>query len=333
MKNLKIYFVESEFENEKILGREAREYVLSEFDEEEYEIVKSFSDISPTGFPYVILSLDMPLITKEYLIRLLKTASKQKIGRCVLGGEHSEFCLVLGEGRKTYFVEDKVFLQLGGAKSYNMVYNTLRKRINSRLIKDGVILLGEEFHIDDTAIVESGATLISPTTLRGKTIVKSGAMVENSIVLDSTIESFAQITCSHLTSSYVGENSTVGPFARLREGKILENCRIGDFVEVKNSILHNGVKCAHLAYVGDAEVGERTNVGCGSVFCNYDGKNKHRTYVGNEVFIGANVNFVAPLKIGDGTYIAAGTTVTKDTAENGFVIGRVRQENKGTKQK
>ncbi|MBO7151448.1 MAG: hypothetical protein J6V77_01305, partial [Clostridia bacterium] len=165
MKNLKIYFVESEFENEKILGREAREYVLSEFDEEEYEIVKSFSDISPTGFPYAILSLDMPLVTKEYVDRMLKYALRKGISKVIFGGEDNGFCMGIDGGKGTYFTESPVFLQLGGAKNYNMVYNTLRKRINSRLIKDGVILLGEEFHIDDTAIVESGATLISPTTL------------------------------------------------------------------------------------------------------------------------------------------------------------------------
>lgn len=333
MKNLKIYFVKSEFQKEKILGRRAEEYILKEFEGVEYKIVKDFSEVDFSEMPLAILSLDMPLATKEYLDRMLKYALKKGVSKVVFGGEDNGFFLQVDSGKSTYFAESTVFLQLGGAKNYNMVYNTLRKRINSRLIKDGVILLGEEFHIDDTVVVESGATLFSPTTLKGATTIKANATIENSIVIDSEICSGAQIICSHLTSSYVGEKTTVGPFARLRDGKIMKNCRIGDFVEVKNSILHDGVKCAHLAYVGDAEVGERTNVGCGSVFCNYDGKRKHRTSVGRDVFIGANVNLVAPLRIGDGTYIAAGTTVTKDTAENGFVIGRVRQENKGTKQK
>lgn len=333
MKNLKIYFVESPYQDQKILGREAKEHILNEFAGIECQIVKEFSEIDFSVLPIAVLSLDMPLITEEYLVRLLKTASKQKIGRCVFGGEHSEFCLVLGEGRKTYFVEDEVFLQLGGAKNFNMVYNSLRRRIMSRLIQDGVLLLGDDFHIDDTVIVEEGVTLHSPLTLKGNTTVKSGAVIENSVISDSTICENAHITCSHLTSSQVGKNTTVGPFARLRDANIGENCRIGDFVEVKNSTLERGVKCAHLAYVGDALVGERTNVGCGSVFCNYDGKNKHHTTIGKNVFIGANVNLVAPLKVGDGTYIAAGTTVTKDIADNGFVIGRVRQENKETKPK
>ena len=331
MKNLKIYFVESPCQSEKILGREAKDYLFNEFEGIECQIVKDFSDVDFSRLPVAVLSLDMPLVTKEYLVRLLETASKQNVDKYVFGDEESQFCLVVGGGRKTYFVEDEVFLQLGGAKNYNMVYNSLRRRIMSRLIKDGIVLLGEDFHIDDTVIVEKGVTLHSPLTLKGNTVVKSGAVIENSVISDSTICENAQITSSHLTSSHVGENSTVGPFARLRDARISENCRIGDFVEVKNSTLERGVKCAHLAYVGDAVVGERTNVGCGSVFCNYDGKRKHRTTIGKDVFIGANVNLVAPLKVGDGTYIAAGTTVTKDTRDNGFVIGRVRQENKDFK--
>ena len=158
-------------------------------------------------------------------------------------------------------------------------------------------------------------------------------MIENSTIIDSEIEEGASVTCSHLYHSKVGKNTTVGPFARLRDADIRDNCRIGDFVEIKNSQLNNGVKCAHLAYVGDAKVGDNTNIGCGSVFCNYDGKLKHHTEVGKNVFIGANVNLVAPLSIGDNTYIAAGTTVTKDVTDNGFVIGRVRQEIKDTKPK
>lgn len=333
MKNLKIYFVESPYQNEKILGRSVKEWMLSEFDGMECQIVKDISKVDFSALPMAVLPLDMPLLTKKYLVRLLENAQNQGIGKVIFGGEDSLFCLVTGRGRVTYFVEDEVFLQFGSAKNCNIVYNGLRKRVIFRLIQDGVILQGEDFHIDDTVVVESGVVLKSPLTLKGNTVVKSGAVIENSIIVDGEIHRNAQITCSHLTSSKVGENTTVGPFARLRDGDIRENCRIGDFVEVKNSILESGVKCAHLAYVGDAVVGERTNVGCGSVFCNYDGKRKHRTTVGKDVFIGANVNLVAPLKVGDGTYIAAGTTVTKDTMDNGFVIGRVRQENKETKPK
>ena len=103
---------------------------------------------------------------------------------------------------------------------------------------------------------------------------------------------------------------------------------MGDFVEIKGSSLGDGVKSAHLAYIGDAVVGEGTNIGCGTVFCNYDGRKKHRTEVGSGCFIGANVNLVAPLAVGDGAFVAAGTTVTRDVEGGEFVIGRARQESK-----
>ena len=333
MKNLKIYFVESEFQDLEILGRKAKDYIFNEFDCVEYEVVKDICDIDISVCPIAVLPLDAPLITQEYLFRMTEFAKRKGVDKLYFGDEHSPYFLKVGKGKTTYFVEGQVFLQLGGAKNYNMVYNTIRKGIILRLIQDGILLLGEEFHIDDTVIVENGVTIKSPTTLKGNTVIRQGVVVENSILIDSEIEEGASVTCSHLYHSKVGKNTTVGPFARLRDADVRDNCRIGDFVEVKNSILHTGVKCAHLSYVGDAKVGDDTNIGCGSVFCNYDGKLKHRTEVGKNVFIGANVNLVAPLSIGDNTYIAAGTTVTKDVTDNGFVIGRVRQEIKDTKPK
>ena len=107
-----------------------------------------------------------------------------------------------------------------------------------------------------------------------------------------------------------------------------DNVKVGAFVELKNAYVGKGTKIPHLSYVGDAELGENVNVGCGVVFANYDGKKKQKSKVGNNVFIGCNVNIVAPVNIADDTYICAGTTVTKDTQPGDFVIGRVRQENK-----
>lgn len=331
MKNLKIYFVSSGREDEFILGKKAKDYLFCQFQGYDFEVVNSVDDIESDVFPRAVLPLDMPLVTEKYLVRTLKFACDKGANRVVFGDCHSPFGVFVCEGDKTYFLSDDVFLQLGGAKNNYIVYNTIRKRILDRLLDKGVTLLGDDFHIDDTVAVESGATLKSPVTLSGHTVVKGGAFIENSIVLDSTVESGVVVTSSHISASQVGENSSVGPFARLRGAEVGGNCRIGDFVEVKNSSLKSGVKCAHLAYIGDADVGESTNIGCGTVFCNYDGEKKHRTAVGKKCFIGANVNLVAPVVVDDGVYVAAGTTVTKDIAKNGFAIGRVRQENKNKK--
>ena len=122
------------------------------------------------------------------------------------------------------------------------------------------------------------------------------------------------------------------PFAHIRPNCIFgDNVKIGAFVEVKNSFIGNGTKVPHLSYVGDAEIGENVNIGCGVVFANYNGQIKQKSKIGNNVFVGCNVNIVAPVTIADDTYICAGTTVTNDTNVGDFVIGRVRQENKKRK--
>ncbi len=326
MQDFKLVFVESDNMEQTILGRKAKDYLFNEFQDYEYQIVQYNSVVENMASPLVVLSLDMPLVTEEYIVRTLNTMKSKGIGRVVFGGEDSSFGVFVKEGKSSFFCSHDEILKLGGSKSYNIVYNTLRERIISSIIDGGAYLIGEEFHIDSTVLVEEGATLVSPLTLKGDTHIMKGAVVENSIVSDSIISEGATVTSSHLTASQVGENSSVGPFARLRGAVIGANCRIGDFVEVKNSTFYDGVKSAHLSYVGDSEVGEKTNVGCGTVFCNYDGKLKHRSKIGEGCFIGANVNLVAPITVGDRAYIAAGTTVTKDVADGEFVIGRVRAE-------
>lgn len=191
-----------------------------------------------------------------------------------------------------------------------MVYNEIRKRAKEKLEKGGVLCFGDA-EADFTATIEPGAILCGNVKIKGNSHVCNGAKITDSVIENSRI----------------GENSTVGPFAYVREGsEIGKNCRIGDFVEIKASKLGDGVKVAHLAYVGNAEVGDNVNVGCGAVFCNYDGFKKHKTLVGKGAFIGANVNLVAPLKVGDGAYIAAGSTVTKDLPDGAFCIERTTQQ-------
>lgn len=132
---------------------------------------------------------------------------------------------------------------------------------------------------------------------------------------------------NYIEGAKIGENCTVGPFARLRKESVIgRNCKIGNFVEIKNSHLGKNVKIAHLTYVGDAEIGDNCNLGCGVVFCNYDGKNKHKCKVGQNVFVGSNSNLIAPLVVGDDCFIGAGTTVTEDLECGSFAIGRVKQK-------
>lgn len=181
-------------------------------------------------------------------------------------------------------------------------------------------------YIDDGVVIGAGTVIYPNNHLLGNTVIgKNVVIMPNNIITDSEIADNTEITASVLKSAKVGVGTKVGPNAYLRPNAVIgENCRIGDFVEIKNSNIGNGTKISHLTYVGDADVGKTCNIGCGVVFVNYDGKNKYRSAVGNNCFIGSNCNLVAPVTVEDNCFIAAGTTVTKDYSKDSFVIGRVR---------
>ncbi|MCY4542076.1 MAG: bifunctional UDP-N-acetylglucosamine diphosphorylase/glucosamine-1-phosphate N-acetyltransferase GlmU [Rhodobacteraceae bacterium] len=180
----------------------------------------------------------------------------------------------------------------------------------------------------------AGAMLKAPESVvfSFDTRVADGATIGPNVVFgaDVNVANGAHIRAfSHLEGCSVGENAVVGPYARIRPGTIIgPSSRIGNFVEIKASTIGQGTKIQHLSYVGDATIGDRTNVGAGTVFCNYDGERKHRTRVGNEVFIGSGTMLVAPLTIGDGAITAAGSVITDDVPDNSLSIARSRQANK-----
>jgi bifunctional UDP-N-acetylglucosamine pyrophosphorylase/glucosamine-1-phosphate N-acetyltransferase len=181
------------------------------------------------------------------------------------------------------------------------------------------------------SVMAAGATLIAPDTVYLSPDTKLGhdVTVEPYVVFGpgvvvegkATIRSF-----SHLEGAHVAAGATVGPFARLRPGTVIgEGARIGNFVEVKAAKFGKGAKANHLAYIGDGSVGEGANIGAGTIFCNYDGIAKHRTEVGKEAFIGSNSSLVAPVKIGEGAYVATGSVIVKDVPEGALVVARARQ--------
>ena len=172
--------------------------------------------------------------------------------------------------------------------------------------------------VGDNVTIEPFAVIL------GNTVLRDGCTVGSfSYLLNADVGENAVICASRIVDSKVGANSTVGPFAHLRNNAAVgDNCRVGNFVEIKKSNLANGVKASHLSYIGDADVGEKTNVGCGVIFVNYDGKTKHKTAVGKNCFIGCNSNLVAPVTVGDDCFIACDTTVTSDVPSGAFVVGR-----------
>jgi bifunctional UDP-N-acetylglucosamine pyrophosphorylase/glucosamine-1-phosphate N-acetyltransferase len=181
------------------------------------------------------------------------------------------------------------------------------------------------------AAMEAGVTLIAPETvfLSFDTQLGRDVTIEPHVVFAPgvTVEDGAIIrSFSHLEGAHVGKGARIGPFARLRPGAMLgPDVHIGNFVEIKQATIEAGAKANHLAYIGDARVGERANVGAGAITCNYDGTDKHRTDIGNDVFVGTNSSLVAPLKIGDGAYIGSGSVVTKDVPAGALALGRGHQ--------
>lgn len=147
------------------------------------------------------------------------------------------------------------------------------------------------------------------------------------MITDSTVEDGCTVNSSQCEESVIERECHIGPYTHIRPRcTVGEGSKIGAFVQLKNCTLGRGTKMAHLTYVGDSDVGEGCNFGCGTVTCNYDGFKKHRTTIGSHVFVGCNTNFVPPVSVGDGAFIAAGTTVTEDIPEDAMAIGRARQE-------
>lgn len=182
----------------------------------------------------------------------------------------------------------------------------------------------QQYFLEDTVIVGDNVTIEPFAVIKGDTVLHDGCTVGSfSYLLNAEIGQGAVVNASRIVNSKVGANCTVGPYAHLRDNAAVgDGCRIGNFVEIKKSDLRNNVKASHLSYIGDAEIGERTNVGCGVIFVNYDGKQKRKSVVGNNCFIGCNSNLVAPVNVGDSCFVACDTTVTEDVPSGAFVIGR-----------
>jgi bifunctional UDP-N-acetylglucosamine pyrophosphorylase/glucosamine-1-phosphate N-acetyltransferase len=207
----------------------------------------------------------------------------------------------------------------------------MRWHINSELMADGVSMIDPTTVYVDRNIKIGADTVLHPNVqLRGATRIGSNCTVETGVVVvDSTVADGARLKAgSVIEESQIGPSCEIGPMAHLRPGNVLKgNNKIGNFVETKKAILDEGSKASHLTYIGDAEVGKNVNFGCGTITCNYDGANKHKTTIEDDVFIGSDVQFVAPVKIGRNSLIGAGSTITKDVPADSLAISRSEQKN------
>ena len=204
----------------------------------------------------------------------------------------------------------------------------LQKRINQGLMESGVWMLDpDRTYIDDTVRVDPGARIYPGVHLEGSTTVGAGSRVGPDVfAIDSAIGEGATVWYSVLRGAVVGDACEVGPYASLRPGSVLdEGAKVGTFVETKNTVLGKNSKAPHLSYLGDAVVGERSNIGAGTITCNYDGVSKHLTEIGDEVFIGSDTMLVAPVRIGNRAITGAGSVISSDVADGALALERSEQ--------
>ena len=206
----------------------------------------------------------------------------------------------------------------------------LRDRINEDLMKSGVTIIDPTTTwVDSTSVISQDVILHPGTAISGCSTVGVGAVIgPRTTLVDCTVANGAHVLESHCTGAVIGENSAVGPFTYLRPGSNLgADTKAGAFVEMKNATVGTGSKVPHLSYVGDATIGEGSNIGAATIFVNYDGVEKHHTTVGDHVRIGSDSMLVAPVTIGDGAYTAAGSVITEDVPAGAIGVGRAKQRN------
>ena len=249
-----------------------------------------------------------------YLTDIVSIISSKgyKIKTCVVPNDE-----VKGANTKTELSElEDIYRRMKAEELLEMGVTLTDK---TRLDVRGTVSAGKDCHIDVNVILDGNIVLGNNVFIGPNTILKDVEIGDH-----STIEAF-----SHLVSSKVGKGCSIGPYARLREGSHIDDeAKIGNFVETKKTKLGKGSKANHFAYLGDTEVGSESNIGAGTITCNYDGKNKNETKIGDNSFVGTNSSLVAPVTIGSNSYVAAGSVITKDVPDNALGVSRAKQDNK-----
>ena len=242
--------------------------------------------------------------------------------------------ILLSAGKKIggYAISDNDEIRgINDRVQLNEAEKIMQKRINEYHMRNGVTMRNpESVYIEDGVEIGNDTEICQNVTIKSGTKIGSDCVIGSGSMLDrAVIHDGVDVLSSVILESEVDEGTHVGPFAYIRPNcHVGKEVKVGDFVELKNSNIDDGTKISHLTYIGDSDVGKRVNFGCGTVTCNYDGKKKYRTTIGDDCFVGCNTNFVSPISVGDGVYIAAGSTITEDIPENSLSIARARQVNK-----
>ncbi|MGL4947563.1 MAG: bifunctional UDP-N-acetylglucosamine diphosphorylase/glucosamine-1-phosphate N-acetyltransferase GlmU [Cetobacterium sp.] len=264
----------------------------------------------------------------ELLLALEKIDNKNEKGEYYLTDVIS---INVKDGKKVeaFLLEDNnEILGINSKVELEKANSIMRKRINKEHMENGVIFIDKNTTYIEESVKIGEDTIIYPgVILEGNTSIGENCKIlGNTRIIDCKIGNNVRIESSVLEESVVEDKVTIGPFAHLRpKSHLKEEVHIGNFVEIKKSVLEKGVKAGHLTYLGDATVGEKTNIGAGTITCNYDGKNKFKTTIGKNAFIGSDTMLVAPVNIGENSLVGAGSVITKDVPENALAVSRSKQ--------
>ena len=312
-----------------ILGIPLREYVKLNTADLDPIVASCKKEIDVTGSKYIALIYShMPLITSSTILDIVNYCDENNIESLALGDGIIALSSLMGDINPTRAYNGDECISALTPDRLSDVYRELCLRNINKAISQGALILDKTaIYIDYDVVVEPGVIIHPMVTIKGKSILKSGAVIKSgSVIENSIIGSGTSVLASFVNDSRIGDNTTIGPCSLIRgNSEIGSNVRIGDFVEVKASKMGDGCKAAHLTYIGDADIGVSVNIGCGTVFANYNGKLKQKTIVGDYAFIGSNTNLVAPIRVGNNAYTAAGSTVTEDVPDNTLCIARSRQ--------
>ena len=242
--------------------------------------------------------------------------------------------ILLSAGKKigAYAIEDNDEIRgINNRIQLNEAETIMRDRINRFHMTEGVTMINPSAAYIEAGVKIGRDTIIGANVeLKGNTVIGEGCEIgQGSRLENAVLGNNVTVMSSVILDSEIGDGTNVGPFAYVRPNcKVGESVKVGDFVEIKNTNIDDGTKISHLTYIGDSDVGKNVNFGCGTVTCNYDGTKKYRSQIGDNVFVGCNTNLVSPVKVGDRSYIAAGSTITEDIPEGSLSIARSHQTNK-----
>lgn len=262
----------------------------------------------------------LPLLSNEnaageyYITDIIEMASSQ--GRSICAVQPENAVEVEGVNTRLQLANLERAYQL--QKANELLLAGVMLRDPARFDLRGELTCGQDVEIDINVIIKGKVTLGSGVSI-GANCILIDCVIDDNAVIDAN---------SIIESSQVGESATIGPFARIRPNSVIKKeVHIGNFVEVKKSTLGNGTKCGHLSYIGDSTLGERVNVGAGTITCNYDGANKFHTHIGDDVFIGSDCQLIAPVTVGNGATTAAGSTIVSDVPDDALAVSRGKQRN------